>query len=155
VRSVTSFQEPLPCLPRPPRIPQRSSESLPGERLVRRYDTRTPHLSASVTCQKSPRAQWWSRAITSKSSSTNIIKAAQEKGIGPTYGFIALSRGEVGGHCHYPTDRVPMCTRFKRSASRLQICSWCQGALAPPRASKHRARHPPGEGSGVTTCPMA
>jgi hypothetical protein len=43
-----------------------------------------------------PRSQWWSRAITSKSSCTNIIKAAQGKGIGPTYGFVTSPEAGPG-----------------------------------------------------------
>jgi hypothetical protein len=57
--------------------------------------------------------------------------------------------------CRYPADRVPLCTRLKRSGPQLQICSRCQRALALPRATRHRAHHPPEVGSGVTTCPMA
>jgi hypothetical protein len=48
-----------------------------------------------------------------------------------------------------------LCTRLKRLAPRLQICSLCQEALALPRVRRHRARHPPGKGPGVTTCPEA
>jgi hypothetical protein len=66
-----------------------------------------------------------------------------------------LSRGGPGGHCWYPTDRVPLCKRLKRSAPRLQTRSRCQRALALPRAPRHRACHLPGEGFGVATCPMA
>jgi hypothetical protein len=75
--------------------------------------------------------------------------------------------------CRYPTNWVPLRTRLKRSAPRLQIHSRCQRALAPPhargtehatrqkralvspRAPWHRARHPSGKGSSVTTCPEA
>jgi hypothetical protein len=57
--------------------------------------------------------------------------------------------------CRYPTNWVPLRTRLKRSAPRLQIHSRCQRALAPPHAPRHRACHPPEESSTVTTCPMA
>jgi hypothetical protein len=77
-----------------PRILWHSNKPLLEERLARCYGTRAMHLGASVTCQKSPHARWWSRAITSKLLSTNIIKATQEKGICPTYEFIAST--EVG-----------------------------------------------------------
>jgi hypothetical protein len=60
-----------------------------------------------------------------------------------------------GRSCQYPTDWVPLCTRLKRLAPRLQIHSWCQEALALPHALRHRARHPPEEGSGVAMYPMA
>jgi hypothetical protein len=135
-----------------------------GERIARRYGTRATHLSASVTCQKSPRAQWWSCAITSKSSGTNIIKSHAGKRYWPHLRICCLSRGGAGGHSRYPVDRVPLCTRLKRSAP------WLQRALAPPRARGtehatcqkrapvspcapwHRASHPPGKGSGVARC---
>jgi hypothetical protein len=65
------------------------------------------------------------------------------------------SRGGPSGHYWNPADRVPLCIRLKRSAPQLQTRSRCQRALAPPRASRHRARHPPGKGSGVATCPEA
>jgi hypothetical protein len=61
---------------------------------VRRYGTHATHLGASVTDQKSPCARWWSRTVTSKLSSTNIIKVAQRKGIGATCRFAASP--EVG-----------------------------------------------------------
>jgi hypothetical protein len=38
---------------------------------------------------------------------------------------------------------------------RLKTRSRCQSALALPRAPWHRGLHPPGEGSGVTTCSEA
>jgi hypothetical protein len=60
-----------------------------------------------------------------------------------------------GRNCQYPTDWVPLCTRLKRLAPRLQIHSWCQEALAPPHALRYRAHHPPEEGSGVAMYPMA
>jgi hypothetical protein len=104
---------------------------------VRRYGTHTVHLSASVAYQKSSRARWWSHAITSKSSSTNIIKAAQGKCIGPTSGFITSPEVGPRGHYWYPADRVPLCTRLKRPVPRRQT------------------PHPTGEGSGAATCPHA
>jgi hypothetical protein len=79
-------------------------------------------------------------------------------------------------HCRYYrylTDRIPSCTRLKsspttpdsapgrgglrcrRMSPQLQTRSRCQRALASPRAPWHRARHPSGEGSGVSTCPTA
>jgi hypothetical protein len=82
---------------------------------VRRYGTRAVHLGASVTCQKSPRAQWWSRAITSKSSGTNIIKSCVGKRYWSNLRVHRLSRGGPEGHYRYPVDRVPLCTRLKRS----------------------------------------
>jgi hypothetical protein len=126
-----------------------------GERLARHYGTRAAHLDAYVTYQKLPRAQWWSCAITSKSSGTNINKSCAVKRYWSHPWVRSLSRGGPGGHCRYPADRVPMCTRFKRSAPQLQIHSRCQEALALRHAPRHRARHPPKEGSSVATCPMA
>jgi hypothetical protein len=79
-------------------------------------------------------------------------------------------------HCRYYrylTDRIPSCTRLKSSPTtpdsapgrgglrcrrvspQLQTRSRCQRALASPRAPWHRARHPSGEGFGVSTCPTA
>jgi hypothetical protein len=58
-------------------------------------------------------------------------------------------------NCWYPADRVFLYIRFKRSATLLQTRSWCQRALTPPRAPRYRARHPPGEGSGVAMCSVA
>jgi hypothetical protein len=108
-----------------------------------------------VTCQKLPRAQWWSHAITLKSLGTNIIKSCAGKRYWPHLRVRRLSRGGYGGHCRYPVDRVPLCTTLKRSAPRLQIRSRCQRALALPRAPRHRACNPPEGGSSVATCPMA
>jgi hypothetical protein len=152
---VTSFQKPRPRSPRPPRIPLCSSKLLLGERLARRYGTRATHIGASVTCQKSPHAQWWSRANTSKSLGTNTIKSCAGKRYWPHLWVHRLSRGGPGGHCRYPVDRVPLCTRFKRSAPWLQTRSWCQMALAPPRVPGNRARYLLEQGFGVATCPMA
>jgi hypothetical protein len=152
---VTSFQKPRPRSPRPPRIPWCSSKLLLGERLARRYGTRATHIGASVTCQKSPHAQWWSRANTSKSLGTNTIKSCAGKRYWPHLWVHRLSRGGPGGHCRYPVDRVPLCTRFKRSAPWLQTRSWCQMALAPPRVPGNRARYLLEQGFGVATCPMA
>jgi hypothetical protein len=91
-----------------PRIPRRSDKPLSGERQARRYGTHATHLSASVAYQKLTRARWWSRAITSKSLSTNIIKDVQGKCIGPTSGFVSSPEVGPGGHYWYPTDRVPV-----------------------------------------------
>jgi hypothetical protein len=85
-----------------------------------------------------------------------------------------LSRGGPRGHSWYPANQVPLCTRLKRPAPRLQTRSQyqrglrcrhvshgtehatCQErALASPHAPWHRARHPSGEGSGVVMCPVA
>jgi hypothetical protein len=84
-------------LPRPSRILRCSNKPLPRERLARHHNTRTVHLGASMTCQKSPCTRWWSHAITSKSSCINIIKAAQGQGIGPTCGFVASPEVGLGG----------------------------------------------------------
>jgi hypothetical protein len=61
----------------------------------------------------------------------------------------------IRGYCRYPIDRIPLCTRLKRSAPRLQIHSQCKRARHPPHAPRQRARHPPEEGFSVATCPMA
>jgi hypothetical protein len=108
-----------------------------------------------MTCQKSPCAQWWSRAITSKSSGTKIIKSCIGKRYWPHLWVCHLPRGGPGDHCQYPADQVPLCTRLKRSAPWLQIRSRCQRALALLCAPRHRARHSLEEGSGVAMFPMA
>jgi hypothetical protein len=169
--------------PQPPRIPQRSSKSLPGERLARHYSTRAAHLGASLTCQKSPRAQWWKHAVTSKSSDTNIIKSCAGKRYWPHLRVRRLSRGGPGGHCRYPADQVPLCTRLKRLATEGSGSATCPDAQSTPptrrglqcrhvphgtehatrqerapvspSAPRHRAHHLPEKGSGVTTCPEA
>jgi hypothetical protein len=79
----------------------------------------------------------------------------------------------AGGHCWYPTDQVPLCTRLKSSpialdstpgrkglrchciSPWLQTRFWCRRALASQRAPWHRGRHPTGKGFGVATCPTA
>jgi hypothetical protein len=61
-------------------------------------------------------------------------KMHREKVLAPPAGSSSLLRW-ARGHCWYPADRVPLCTRLKRSAPRRQT------------------PHPAGEGSGAATCP--
>jgi hypothetical protein len=126
-----------------------------------------------VTYQKSPRARWWNRAITSKSSSTNIIKAAQRKGIGSTCGFVAspevgpgvtVGTMQTGYPCAQDLKHQPHDSRPVPGARELWLrhvplgtehATYQERASVSPCAPWHIARHPPGKGFGVITCPEA
>jgi hypothetical protein len=105
------------------------------------------------------------------SSGINIIKSYVGKRYWPYLRVRHLSRGGPGGHCRYHADRVPLCTDLKdqphssRSvpgARELWLRHVPQGTEHATRqkwvpvsscAPWHRARHPPGKGSGVAMCP--
>jgi hypothetical protein len=151
MRSVTSFWEPLPRSPQPLHIPWRSNKSLPGEHLARHHGTRAAHLGSSVTCQKLTRAQWWSRAITSESSSTNIIKTVHGKGIGPTCGSVASPKVgsgatvgtlQTGYPCAQDLKNQPHGFRPALSAKELCLCH-------VPRGTEHTTRQ---ERAPVSPC---
>jgi hypothetical protein len=99
-------------------------------------------------------------------------KLHREKVLAPPVGSSPLLRW-AQGHYWYPTDQVPLCTRLKNQphgsrsvpgARRLWLYHVPRGtkhatrqkrALVSPCTPWHRACHPPGKGSGVTTCPEA
>jgi hypothetical protein len=85
--------------------------------------------------QMPPHVHWWNRTTALKPSSTNIVKAARGKDIGPTCGFAASP--EVGSGVTVGTLQ----TGYLYAQDLTQV---------PQRQTSHLAQ----EGFGVATCPV-
>jgi hypothetical protein len=119
-----------------------------GKRQVRHYAPRSFH-----TDQILPRVCWWGKRYW------------------PHLRVHCLFRGRPEGHCWYPVDRVPPCTRLKSNPMAPNSTPgreglWCHQvscgsrpafrcgrAQASPRVPWHQARHPAGMVFGIAMCP--
>jgi hypothetical protein len=83
VRSVASFWELRPWLPRPPCISRRNNQPLPWKTPSEplRYPRRTPQCFCAD--QMLPRVCWWNHTTASKPSSTNISRFTASPKVGP------------------------------------------------------------------------